>query len=45
MSAFSLIAGYLPIFQPEPVSADTPDEPWTRVLAPGRQARSTENPT
>jgi Ni/Fe-hydrogenase subunit HybB-like protein len=30
-SAFSLIAGYLPIFQPEP-PAPLPDEPWTRLL-------------
>jgi Ni/Fe-hydrogenase subunit HybB-like protein len=33
MSAFSLIAGYLPIFKTETQDAELPDEPWTRVLA------------
>jgi Ni/Fe-hydrogenase subunit HybB-like protein len=32
-SAFSLIAGYLPIFEPVPEATDrTPDEPWSREL-------------
>ena len=37
MSAFSLIAGYLPIFKPEIQDAELPDEPWMRVLAPGSE--------
>ena len=33
-SAFSIIAGYLPIFKPEPVEPSITDEPWIQMLAP-----------
>lgn len=33
-SAFAIIAGYLPIFKPEPVPPQITDEPWIRMLAP-----------
>jgi Ni/Fe-hydrogenase subunit HybB-like protein len=37
-SAFSLIAGYLPIFEPEPEAPQITDEPWIRMLKPGEGA-------
>jgi Ni/Fe-hydrogenase subunit HybB-like protein len=37
-SAFSLIAGYLPIFKPEPVEPQVADEPWIQTLAPETHA-------
>jgi len=37
-SAFSVIAGYLPIFKPEPVDPAITDEPWIRMLAPEEHA-------
>ncbi len=33
-SAFTLLARYLPIFEPEPLPPSFPNVPWTRVLAP-----------
>jgi Ni/Fe-hydrogenase subunit HybB-like protein len=37
-SAFSIIAGYLPIFKPEPVEPQITDEPWIRMLAPEKHS-------
>ena len=34
-SAFTIMARYLPIFQPEPAPPYTPDEPWTKLLSVG----------
>jgi len=33
-SAFSLIAGYLPIFEAEPVEPQITDEPWIETMMP-----------